>query len=208
MEKDIIDNIVLNNEEQDKSDDLSLPKTTIWNLLKEVAIAKGVKPEKKLCDIISQIAIKYIQQVAKIGTKICENEGKKTLNIEHVVEALKQMGLTNYVNKLTNEDFLKQNELENCTDNSHVKQIVNHFKNKNGKKRKKAKLSEDELRQMEIEQRKLLENARIEYINQLHQNNLSNVVTKCDNAPKDDNYDADEDIFAKKKNDEDEIQFD
>lgn len=158
MEKDIIDNIVLNNEEQDKSDDLSLPKTTIWNLLKEVAIAKGVKPEKKLCDIISQIAIKYIQQVAKIGTKICENEGKKTLNIEHVVEALKQMGLTNYVNKLTNEDFLKQNELENCTDNSHVKQIVNHFKNKNGKKRKKEKLSEDELRQMEIEQRKLLEN--------------------------------------------------
>jgi hypothetical protein len=93
---------------------------------------------------------------------ICTEKGKKTLNVDHVIEALKQLGFDSHIKLLSSELDLSdlQNEdrkdvvIENSLD---MKDLINKQK-KRRKNKKKPEYNEDD----EKEQLKLFEQSKIQ----------------------------------------------
>ena len=115
-----------------------LPKSTLWNFIKEVLTQNQVKGEKNIYPLIDKISLTYINYLSSLGFQICSKNGKKTLNIEHILEALKTMNFNKHIKLLTselsikemeNEDKLEEKELEiKYEDHMNVKQLINRKK--------------------------------------------------------------------------------
>lgn len=165
-----VGNIAKNNESEGKQDEFGLPRSTLMNFIKDELKLKGMKADSKVLDVIDKLTIKFIMELSAYGSQRCAKSGKKTLNIEHILEALNMMHLDNYIKKLKEEDFLKDcrndDDINSSPDrvNMNVKQAINQFKIKTGKRKKKYQSPED-LEELEREQNILFEEARKEYIN-------------------------------------------
>ena len=92
--------------------------------------------------------IRYVNQISTIASHICTEKGKKTLNVDHVIQALKTMNFENHIKKLTSELDLSacQNEeksKEIIEDAQEMKDLINQQKKKNKKKKKPVEFTEE-----------------------------------------------------------------
>lgn len=105
-----------------------------------------------------------------MASKICAEKGKKTLNVDHVIEALKQMNFDLHIKKLTSEaDFSEcQNEEKGKSvvidDSQGVKDLINKKKKKKNKKWKHEFNEDDVNEQMELFEKSKQENLQ-NYLN-------------------------------------------
>ena len=196
-----------------------LPKSTLWNFIKEVLTQNQVKGEKNIYPLIDKISLTYINYLSSLGFQICSKNGKKTLNIEHILEALKTMNFNKHIKLLTselsikemeNEDQLEEKELEiKYEDHMNVKQLINRKKKTN--KRKRPYETQEDLEELAREQREMFERARLEQMNeQMNENIIQNQINENDIPEHDNNNNsAPQNIDELLKNNEkDEINFD
>ena len=196
-----------------------LPKSTLWNFIKEVLTQNQVKGEKNIYPLIDKISLTYINYLSSLGFQICSKNGKKTLNIEHILEALKTMNFNKHIKLLTselsikemeNEDQLEEKELEiKYEDHMNVKQLINRKKKTN--KRKRPYETQEDLEELAREQREMFEQARLEQMNeQMNENIIQNQINENDIPEHDNNNNsAPQNIDELLKNNEkDEINFD
>ena len=177
---------------EDHKGEAGLPKSTLWNFIKEILIQNQVKGEKNIYPLIDKISLSYINYLSSLGFQICSKNGKKTLNIEHILEALKTMNFNKHIKLLTNElsikelenDEIEEKELEiKYEDNMNMKQLINRKKKSN--KRKRAYENKEDLEELAREQREMFEQARLEQMNQeLNENIIQNQI-------KDNNFNGD-----------------
>ena len=201
---------------EDHKGEEGLPKSTLWNFIKEILIQNQVKGEKNIYPLIDKISLTYINYLSSLGFQICSKNGKKTLNIEHILEALKTMNFNKHIKLLTNElsikelenDEIEEKELEiKYEDNMNVKQLINRKKKSN--KRKRAYENQEDLEELAREQREMFEQARLEQMNQELNENIQNQIK--DNNFNGDNHhnDAPQNIDDLLNNiEKDEINFD
>ena len=202
---------------EDHKGEAGLPKSTLWNFIKEILIQNQVKGEKNIYPLIDKISLSYINYLSSLGFQICSKNGKKTLNIEHILEALKTMNFNKHIKLLTNKlsikelenDEIEEKELEiKYEDNMNVKQLINRKKKSN--KRKRAYENKEDLEELAREQREMFEQARLEQMNQeLNENIIQNQIK--DNNFNGDNHhnDAPQNIDDLLNNiEKDEINFD
>ena len=201
---------------EDHKGEAGLPKSTLWNFIKEILIQNQVKGEKNIYPLIDKISLSYINYLSSLGFQICSKNGKKTLNIEHILEALKTMNFNKHIKLLTNElsikelenDEIEEKELEiKYEDNMNVKQLINRKKKSN--KRKRAYENQEDLEELAREQREMFEQARLEQMNQELNENIQNQIK--DNNFNGDNHhnDAPQNIDDLLNNiEKDEINFD
>ena len=196
-----------------------LPKSTLWNFIKEVLTQNQVKGEKNIYPLIDKISLTYINYLSSLGFQICSKNGKKTLNIEHILEALKTMNFNKHIKLLTselsikemeNEDQLEEKELEiKYEDHMNVKQLINRKKKTN--KRKRPYETQEDLEELAREQREMFEQARLEQMNeQMNEHIIQNQIKENDIPESDNNNNsAPQNIDELLKNSEkDEINFD
>ena len=193
-----------------------LLKSTLSNFIKEILIENLIKGEKNIYPLIDKISLTYINYLSSLGFQICSKNGKKTLNIEHILEALKTMNFNKHIKLLTNElsikelenDEIEEKELEiKYEDNMNVKQLINRKKKSN--KRKRAYENQEDLEELAREQREMFEQARLEQMNQELNENIQNQIK--DNNFNGDNHhnDAPQNIDDLLNNiEKDEINFD
>ena len=196
-----------------------LPKSTLWNFIKEVLTQNQVKGEKNIYPLIDKISLTYINYLSSLGFQICSKNGKKTLNIEHILEALKTMNFNKHIKLLTselsikemeNEDKAEEKELEiKYEDHMNVKQLINRKKKTN--KRKRPYETQEDLEELAREQREMFEQARLEQMNeQMNEHIIQNQIKENDIPESDNNNNsAPQNIDELLKNSEkDEINFD
>ena len=196
-----------------------LPKSTLWNFIKEVLTQNQVKGEKNIYPLIDKISLTYINYLSSLGFQICSKNGKKTLNIEHILEALKTMNFNKHIKLLTselsikemeNEDKAEEKELEiKYEDHMNVKQLINRKKKTN--KRKRPYETQEDLEELAREQREMFEQARLEQMNeQMNEHIIQNQINENDIHESDNNNNsAPQNIDELLKNSEkDEINFD
>ena len=117
-----------------------LPKSTLTNFIKDVLNTHKVKWDKNVYTAVDKIAISYLNYVANLGCQICAKKGKKMLNIEHILDALKEMNFNKHIKLLMSEPYLIEMESSEIQtdDLMNVKQIIN-------KKKKKATKEKEDL---------------------------------------------------------------
>ena len=160
--------------------------------------------------MLDSISRHYVTYVSNLGNKICLESGKKTLNIEHVIEALKQMKFTKHIDLLikdnpngTNEsEKIKQltknlNEEENKIENNNIKKLINK-KKKRGSRKKHVFEDENEKEAIKRMQEQMYEEAKQDLslkqqnsMPELQMNNnlssLSNINNELNSSQKENN---------------------
>ena len=167
---------------EDHKGEAGLPKSTLWNFIKEILIQNQVKGEKNIYPLIDKISLTYINYLSSLAFQICSNNGKKKLNIEHILEALKTMNFNKHIKLLTNKLSIKEKENDEreeleikYEDNMNMKQLINRKKKSN--KRKRDYESKEDLEKLAREQREMFEQARLEQMNQeLNENIIHNQI--------------------------------
>lgn len=175
-----------------------------------------VKGDKSIYQLIDKISIRYVNHISELGCQICAKKGKKTLNIEHILEALKEMNFHKHIKLLTSEPYLKEmendeKEEQKYEDNMNVKQLINKKKKKNNKRNRSPENKED-LEELAREQKEMFELARLEQMQnsinyaEAQKNRLSNEMPNK-SIMKIDDYEKQ--IFSQsKKEGQDEEDFD
>lgn len=79
----------------DKEDEeLTIPRAAMNKLIKELLPDIRVATESR--DLILQCCSEFIRLITNEANAICEEQQKKTLSAEHVMEALDKLGLSSY----------------------------------------------------------------------------------------------------------------
>lgn len=177
-------------EDNMKSEEIGLPKSTLWNFIKDELTQNKVKADRSIYQLIDKISIRYVNYISSLGSQICTKNGKKTLNIEHILEALKVMNFDNHIKLLTKElinleksgikeEEEKEGKESKYEDHTFVKQLINKNKKKTGKRKRQFE-TEEEKEEIAREQKELFEMARKEQMSQellkYSQQNLSSIV--------------------------------
>ena len=199
-------------DEKNKNEEVGLPKSTLWNFIKEVLTQNKVKADRSIYQLIDKLSIQYINYVSSLGSKICSTKGKKTLNVEHILDALKAMNFNNHIKVLTKELLeLEKNgvsEEEKYEDHSNVKQLINKNKRRTGKRRKRFE-TEEEKEEMAREQMKLFETAREEQLIKLKIQEEKKMSEKAKNVILSlESFSRNEEDIFNNDNNADEVDFD
>ena len=137
--------------------DVGLSKSCLNQVLKEILSKNKVRGDKNIIPMLDSISKYYVTYLSSLGSKICLDSGKKTLNIEHIIAALKQMNFKNHIDLLvkdlpkgendpeklkilSNVNLNKNNEKE---ENNDLKKLINK-KKKRGSRKKNPFMNEDE----------------------------------------------------------------
>lgn len=119
-----------------------------------------------------------MNHISNVASLICAEKGKKTLNVDHVIEALKRMNFDPHIKKLTSELDLSAiekeenaNELVLQKSSQEMKDLINKQKRKVKRRKKHRDFDED----MVQEQLKLFEQSKIESMQEMNQNYYNNI---------------------------------
>lgn len=129
--------------------DIGLPKTCLNNFLKEILSKNKVRGDKNIIPMLDSISRFYVNYLSSFGSKICIESGKKTLNIEHVIEALKQMNFNKHIDLLVKDLPVGENdpaklkilmnvhlsEDEGKIENNNLKKLINKKKKRSSRKK-------------------------------------------------------------------------
>ena len=92
--------------------DLSLPRATLDKLIKDFLPSEmGCVKETK--QVIMNCCIEFIHLITSEANDACEKQGKKTINGEHIISALQELGFAEFVPQVqaTFEEFKNQTKL-------------------------------------------------------------------------------------------------
>jgi len=194
-------NEFLNNQEvNDDINDIGLPKSSLHNFVKEILAKNKVRGDKNIIPMLDKISRQYVTYISSYGAKICTECGKKTLNLEHILEALKKMKFEKHIEKLVEHlkkngeiDTSKYDQLENekKNENKNLKQLINKKKKRGGRK-KKCFEDEKERDEMKRAQAKMFEEARNDMNRQQEQNLLENFGYSSNNGENEENENYEE----------------
>ena len=81
-------------------EDLNLPKSTILSLVKKCSTAGSTQTSKDLYPFLNVIAIDFIKTVSGRANEICAQEGKKTINTEHIFRAARDLQMNDLADLL------------------------------------------------------------------------------------------------------------
>ena len=202
-------NELLNNQDINEDiNDIGLPKSSLQSFLKGFLSDKKIRGDKNIIPMLDKISRLYVYHLSSFGAKICTDCGKKTLNLEHIFEALKTMKFDEHIEKLVKDvkdikngeiDTFKYDQLEEeqKKENVNLKQLINKKKKRGGRKKKYFE-NEDERAKMRDEQEKMFEEARND-MNKQQENDMFGNIEDINNE----NYDDNEDEKEKKKDDKD-----
>jgi hypothetical protein len=190
---------------------------TLNNFIKELLSSHHMKSEKLIFDLLDKITLRYVNHISTIASQICTERGKKTLNVDHVIDALKQMQFDNHIKKLSSELDLTacQNEEKQVVEDvQEMKELINKQKKKSKKKKKHHEFNDE----MVNEQLELFERSRMENLPSLMPQNSflfeSSEVIQSGNAlilPNNKKMRLDQieqDLFQTNKNKTEEVDFD
>ena len=153
--------------------DIGLPKSCLNSVLKEILAKNKVRGDKNIIPMLDNISKLYVTYLSSLGSKICIESGKKTLNIEHVIEALKQMNFKKHIDLLVKDlpngenDPEKLKLLSNVTlneedgkkENNDLKKLINK-KKKRGSRKKNVFINDEEKEAIKRMQDAMYEEAR------------------------------------------------
>ena len=80
--------------DKDDEESLTIPRAAMNKLIKELVPDIRVATESR--DLILQCCTEFIHLITNKANTICEEEKKKTMSAEHVLEALDQLGFSSY----------------------------------------------------------------------------------------------------------------
>ena len=197
-------NELLNNQDINEDiNDIGLPKSSLQSFLKGFLSDKKIRGDKNIVPMLDKISRLYVYHISSFGAKICTDCGKKTLNLEHIFEALKAMKFDEHIEKLVKDvkdikngeiDTFKYDQLEEeqKKENANLKQLINKKKKRGGRKKKYFE-NEDERAKMKEEQEKMFEEAR-NYMNKQQENDMYGNLEGINNENDEDNEDEKEKI--------------
>ncbi len=205
---------------QEDINDIGLPKSSLHSFVKEILTKNKVRGDKNIIPMLDKISKLYVTHISSFGAKICTDSGKKTLNLEHILEALKQMQFNKHIERLVKDlknseiDSSKYDQLEEDkkNENKNLKQLINKKKKRGGRK-KKCFEDENERDQMKKMQEKMFEEARNDMNKQQEKTMLENIGYKRNDENNDeedykDNFDLNEDKEKKDEKGKDKEKYD
>ena len=119
-----------------------------------------MKVEKQVIDLMDKLTVRYIFHLAQTSSDVCNGSGKKTLSMDHIIEALKKLGLDTHIKQIVQLEL----KLDKCNDTEINEDDVDEMKDRlNKKKRKKDKKNEIVMTEdLKAEQMRLFEESRLE----------------------------------------------
>lgn len=150
--------------------------------------------------------------MSNIASQICTEKGKKTLNVDHVIQALRQMKFENHIKLLTSEldlAAMQQTEEKVIEDNREMKDLINKHKKKKKNKKKNHDFYDEDLIN---EQNELFEKCKQENFNLMfsqtqnyfNSNNVNKDFIYTENNKKMKLDNQEEELFRKKSINEEE----
>ena len=150
---------------------VGLSKSCLNQVLKEILSKNKVRGDKNIIPMLDSISRYYVTYISTLGSKICLQSGKKTLNIEHVIEALKKLSFKTHIDLLIKDlpkgekDPEKLKLLSNVTlndenekeENNNLKKLIN--KKKKRERRKNVFMDEKEKEEIKKRQDQMYEEA-------------------------------------------------
>lgn len=127
-----------------EEDEPTIPRAGLNKLIKDVLPGLRVSGEARDC--LAAMGNEFIHRLSTLANRICEQQQKRTITPEHVLEALKQMGFESYVTECEST----------LTD---LKKAVAERRRKSNSRWDTSGLSEEELLKM---QQELFEQAKRE----------------------------------------------
>lgn len=87
------------------NEDLSLPKATVQKIIGEIlpqlpadlALGDDMAFTKSARDLLIQCSMEFLRMLSSEANDISEKESKKTIAVEHVEQALKDLGFPDYI---------------------------------------------------------------------------------------------------------------
>ena len=83
--------------------EVSLPKATVNKFANEVAASLDVRLTADTRDLIAKCCSEFVECLSLEANEICEKDSKKTITPEHVLRALKNLGLERYLEDVSAE---------------------------------------------------------------------------------------------------------
>ena len=160
IDKDIIDTAFL--------------KSCLNSILRDILTKYNLREDKKIIPMLDNISRFYVMYLSSFGYKICNESGKKILNSEHVIEALKQMNFNKHIKLLAEnlpneEKYIEKmkiltnvqlNEEDGTNiDKDNLKNIINK-KKKRGSRKKNVFKDENEKEAIKKMQDEMYEEAK------------------------------------------------
>ena len=190
-----------NPELNEDNNDIGLPKSSLHSFVKEFLTKNKVRGDKNIIPMLDKISRYYVTFISKVGAQICEDWKKKTLNLEHIFEALKQLKFQKHIELLMEEskkeqgnDKDEEEDEEKKYENKNLKQMINKKKKRDGRKKKYYENEEEKDAMIDLEN-KIFEEARQDMINE--ERRL--LGEKQENEEADNNINLDEDEKEKKE---------
>ena len=190
-----------NPELNEDNNDIGLPKSSLHSFVKEFLTKNKVRGDKNIIPMLDKISRYYVTFISKVGAQICEDWKKKTLNLEHIFEALKQLKFQKHIELLMEEskkeqgnDKDEEEDEEKKYENKNLKQMINKKKKRVGRKKKYYENDEEKDSMIDLEN-KIFEEARQDMINE--ERRL--LGEKQENEEADNNINFDEDEKEKKE---------
>ncbi|KAL0490624.1 DR1 [Acrasis kona] len=109
-------------------DDVSLPKATISKVIKEHLAGDNIRCANDTRDMIVDCCVEFVQMIATEANDLCTKEKKKTISAEHITDALKILGYTEYINEVNTvlqshkDEITRSHKIANKQKNSHRSQ--------------------------------------------------------------------------------------
>ena len=180
--------------------EIGLPKSCLNSFVKEILAKNKVRGDKNIIPMLDKISKLYVTHLSSLGCKICAESKKKTLNVEHIIEALKTMNFNDHIKLIVKanngeKDFEKYSMLEDekkGVENKVLKQFINK-KQKRKSRKKKCFENDDERDQIKEMQAAMFEEARRELDMQMN-NQMQN------QNPYEENYANGNDLQVDEKN--------
>ena len=190
-----------NPELNEDNNDIGLPKSSLHSFVKEFLTKNKVRGDKNIIPMLDKISRYYVTFISKVGAQICEDWKKKTLNLEHIFEALKQLKFQKHIELLMEEskkeqgnDKDEEEDEEKKYENKNLKQMINKKKKRVGRKKKYYENDEEKDAMIDLEN-KIFEEARQDMINEKRRL----LGEKQENEEADNNINLDEDEKEKKE---------
>ena len=153
----------------EESNDIGLPKSSLHSFVKEFLTKHKVRGDKNIIPMLDKISRYYVTFISKVGAQICEDWKKKTLNLEHIFEALKQLKFQKHIELLMKESKSgegnneEEEDEEKKYENKNLKQMINKKKKRGGRKKKYYENDEEKDAMIDLEN-KIFEEARLDMI--------------------------------------------
>ena len=135
-------------------------EATLNKFVKQVASSNSMKVDGKVLELMDKLTIKYINHISQISCDVCNESGKKTLNINHIISALRKSGFENHIKSLQVDlNIDAEAEEFNISNMEEMKEKLNQKKKKKKDKKKNDIEFDEELKR---EQMMLFEQSRLE----------------------------------------------